>query len=130
MFEKMWHMTLVLASTFPYPTVESGAVALGARMMRSGSRIVTWDWRRRCRTIDSKAAPNNYRIDRVSGDPSVIARSPCDEAIQGATTCAEPATQTVVLRPLDCFASLAMTDKGIGSLVSACRLYGVLTGRG
>src|SRR5271170_932851 len=83
MFEKMWHMTLVLASTFPYPTVESGAVALGARMMRSGSRIVTWDWRRRCRTIDSKAAPNNYRIDRVSGDPSVIARSPCDEAIQG-----------------------------------------------
>ena len=27
--------------------------------------------------------PNNYRIDRVSGDPSVIARSPCDEAIQG-----------------------------------------------
>src|ERR1700688_3773268 len=33
--------------------------------------------------IQTKAAPNNYRIDRVSGDPSVIARSPCDEAIQG-----------------------------------------------
>src|SRR6202453_2463267 len=32
--------------------------------------------------IRSKAAPNNYRIDRVRGDPSVIARSPCDEAIQ------------------------------------------------
>src|SRR6202166_4583584 len=31
----------------------------------------------------AKAPPNNYRIDRVSGDPSVIARSPCDEAIQG-----------------------------------------------
>ena len=31
----------------------------------------------------AKAAPNNYRIDRVSGDSSVIARSPCDEAIQG-----------------------------------------------
>jgi hypothetical protein len=31
----------------------------------------------------TKAAPNNYRSDRVSGDPSVIARSPCDEAIQG-----------------------------------------------
>ena len=30
-----------------------------------------------------KAAPNKYRGDRVSGDPSVIARSPCDEAIQG-----------------------------------------------
>ena len=29
------------------------------------------------------AAPNNYRIDRVSGAPSVIARSSCDEAIQG-----------------------------------------------
>ena len=33
--------------------------------------------------IQTKAAPNNYRSDRVSGDPSVIARSPCDEAIQG-----------------------------------------------
>jgi hypothetical protein len=33
--------------------------------------------------IRTQAAPNNYRIDRVSGDPSVIARSPCDEAIQG-----------------------------------------------
>jgi hypothetical protein len=31
----------------------------------------------------SKAAPNNYRIDRASGNLSVIARSPCDEAIQG-----------------------------------------------
>jgi hypothetical protein len=31
----------------------------------------------------TKAAPNNYRSDRFSGDPSVIARSPCDEAIQG-----------------------------------------------
>ena len=31
----------------------------------------------------AKAAPNNYRIDRVSGTPSVIARSPCDEATQG-----------------------------------------------
>jgi len=31
----------------------------------------------------AEAAPNNYRIDRVSGDSSVIARSPCDEAIQG-----------------------------------------------
>jgi hypothetical protein len=29
------------------------------------------------------AAPNNYRSDRVSGDPPVIPRSPCDEAIQG-----------------------------------------------
>jgi hypothetical protein len=28
-------------------------------------------------------SPNNYRSDRVRGDPSVIARSPCDEAIQG-----------------------------------------------
>ena len=46
-----------------------------------------------------KAAPKNYRIDRVSGDPSVIARSPCDEAIQGPQHAA-PATQTVVLRPL------------------------------
>jgi hypothetical protein len=64
----------------------------------------------------TKAAPNNYRIDRVSGDPSVIARSPCDEAIQGATTCAAPATQTVVLRPLDCFASLAMTDRKLAHL--------------
>src|SRR5271170_2250046 len=60
-----------------------------------------------------KAAPNNYRSDRVSGDPSVIARSPCDEAIQGPQH-ARRATQTVVLRPLDCFASLAMTDMGIG----------------
>src|ERR1700722_8747207 len=31
----------------------------------------------------SWATPNNYRSDRISGDPSVIARSPCDEAIQG-----------------------------------------------
>jgi hypothetical protein len=31
----------------------------------------------------ARAAPNNYLSDRVSGDPSVIARSPCDEAIQG-----------------------------------------------
>ena len=35
------------------------------------------------RRLYSLGAPNNYRIDRVSGDPSVIARSPCDEAIQG-----------------------------------------------
>jgi hypothetical protein len=33
------------------------------------------------------AAPNNYRVDRVSGDPFVIARSPCDEAIQGPQLC-------------------------------------------
>src|ERR1700722_4816112 len=32
--------------------------------------------------IQTKPPPNNYRIDRISGDPSVIARSPCDEAIQ------------------------------------------------
>ena len=30
--------------------------------------------------------PNNYQIDRVSNAPSVIARSPCDEAIQGPTS--------------------------------------------
>ena len=30
-----------------------------------------------------KATPNKLPIDRVSGDLSVIARSPCDEAIQG-----------------------------------------------
>ena len=34
----------------------------------------------------------------------------------GATTCAAPATQTVVLRPLDCFASLAMTDRELAHL--------------
>jgi hypothetical protein len=34
-------------------------------------------------SMSSKGAPNNYRSDRVSGNPSVIARSPCDEAIQG-----------------------------------------------
>ena len=44
----------------------------------------------------------------VSGDPSVIARSPCDEAIQGPQHAAS-ATQPVILRPLDCFALLAMT---------------------
>jgi hypothetical protein len=33
--------------------------------------------------LRGKATPNNDRSDRVSGDPSVIARSPCDEAIQG-----------------------------------------------
>src|SRR5271168_9687 len=44
--------------------------------------------------IRLEAAPNNYRIDRVSGAPSVIARSTCDEA--GATDA----------RPLDCLASL------------------------
>ena len=50
----------------------------------------------------------------------------CEEPLRrsnpGATTCAAPATQTVVLRPLDCFASLAMTDRIIGSLVYGCRL--------
>jgi hypothetical protein len=61
------------------------------------------------------AAPNNYRIDWVSGDLSVIARSPCDEAIQGPQH-ARPATQTVVLPPLDCFASLAMTDRELAHL--------------
>ena len=64
----------------------------------------------------TKAAPNNYLSDRVSGDTSVIARSPCDEAIQGPQHGAASATQTVVLRPLDCFASLAMTDRQLAHL--------------
>ena len=44
----------------------------------------------------------------------------CEEPLRrsnpGATTCAAPATQTVVLRPLDCFASLAMTDRELAHL--------------
>src|ERR1700685_4567122 len=44
----------------------------------------------------------------------------CDEPLRrsnpGATTCAAPATQTVVLRPLDCFAPLAMTDRELAHL--------------
>jgi hypothetical protein len=39
----------------------------------------------------AKTMPNNYRIDRVSRAPSVIARSPCDEASR-ASACAAPAS--------------------------------------
>jgi hypothetical protein len=55
------------------------------------------------------SAPDNYLIDRVSGAPSVIARSPCDEAIQGHSM--RGASSESRLRPLDCFASLAMTGR-------------------
>jgi hypothetical protein len=41
----------------------------------------------------------------------------------GATTCAAPATQTVVLPPLDCFASLAMTDRELGYLFLRVALF-------
>src|SRR5271154_4486197 len=44
----------------------------------------------------------------------------CEEPLRrsnpGATTYAAPATQTVVSRPLDCFASLAMTDRELARL--------------
>src|ERR1700739_4788906 len=44
----------------------------------------------------------------------------CEELLRrsnpGATTCAAPATQTVVLWPLDSFASLAMTDREVAHL--------------
>jgi hypothetical protein len=63
----------------------------------------------------AKAAPNNYRSDRVSGDPSVIARSPCDEAIQGHNM-RGPSNPDGRMRPLDCFASLAMTDRELAHL--------------
>jgi len=57
----------------------------------------------------------------------------CEEPLRRsnpeATTCAAPATQTVVLRPLDCFAS-RNDGQGIGSLVSACRLSLRKAGRG
>src|SRR5271168_4656563 len=43
-------------------------------------------------------------------------RGPLRRSNPGATTCAAPATQTVVLRPLDCFASLAMTDTELAHL--------------
>ena len=42
----------------------------------------------------------------------------------GATTRAAPATQTVVLRPLDCFASLAMTDRELAHLFLRVALDG------
>ena len=45
----------------------------------------------------------------------------CEEPLRRSNPCtptyAAPAIQTIVLRPLDCFASLAMTDGEIGSLV-------------
>ena len=44
----------------------------------------------------------------------------CEERLRrsnpGAATCAASATQTVVLQPLDCFASLAMTDRELAHL--------------
>src|SRR3984885_8190901 len=44
----------------------------------------------------------------------------CEEPLRrsnpGATTYAGPATQTVVLRPLDCFASLAIADRDLAHL--------------
>ena len=72
-----------------------------------------------------RGAPNNYRIDRVSGDPSVIARSPCDEAIQGPQQARRQQPKTVVLRPLDCFASLAMTDRELAYLFLRVALDGL-----
>ena len=56
-----------------------------------------------------KAAPNNYRSDRVSGDPSVIARRPLRRSNPGAPTCGAAAIQTAV-------ASLAMTDRELAHL--------------
>ena len=61
--------------------------------------------------IASKAAateetPNNYRIDPASNAPSVIARSPCDEAIQEPTM-RGPWISGGCQPSLDCFALLA-----------------------
>src|SRR5580704_10909268 len=76
MFEKMWHMTLVLASTFPYPTFESGAVALRARMMRPGSRIVTWDSRRPGGAAEQLSLRAVVRSRGATGWPHLVRRFP------------------------------------------------------
>jgi hypothetical protein len=100
---------------------------LAARVLERGTtrpilglhpRSISWTYGLlRC----AKAAPNNYRSDRVSGDPSVIARSPCDEAIQGHNMRGGsiPDGRTAAAGLL----RFARNDgQGIGLLVSACRL--------
>src|ERR1700722_10946475 len=62
-----------------------------------------------------------YEIDKgIIRIGSVATHPHCEERLRrsnpGATTCAAPATQTVVLRPLDCFASLAMTDRELAHM--------------
>ena len=83
----------------PFPTFLRSSLRINMSVMDTGT----------------KAAPNNYLSDRVSGDTSVIAE-PLRRSNPGATTGAASATQTVVLRPLDCFASLAMTDRQLAHL--------------
>src|ERR1700728_799362 len=66
--------------------------------------------------------PTTLRALGLDGEAigSAATHPSCEEPLRrsnpGATTCAAPATQTVVLRPLDCFASLAMTDRELAHL--------------
>src|SRR5271155_4947291 len=61
--------------------------------------------------LEYAARQSDHPVMRVGYcPPVVIARSPCDEAIQGLRDAA-PKPAGALRRPLDCFALLAMTDR-------------------